>query len=485
MTQANWSIPGSDGVEEIGERDRGSSLSRNTVLAHLERALPDEVRTISARLREAGFHSWVVGGSVRDVLFQLLRPGYRPSPGDWDLATDARPEQVQKIFRRVIPTGIEHGTVTVIYRRQHFEVTTLRGETGYSDHRRPDEVFFTLDLEQDLARRDFTINAIAYDLLAQKLHDPFDGYGDLQQGLLRAVGDPLERFKEDGLRVMRCARFTSTLLLDVAEETRAAIRPSLNSFRRVASERIREEWFKALGSTKPSRCLRLMRDEGLLEIVAPRLFLVDRAASFSVACARIDEAAPDPLRRLAILCVLGFSGTPKEASQLSKDLASSLRFSKQQRERLCHLVTHATPPPLPAPNTSHNAPELRDADEFNPDEPNTDDGGALRELRIWLRSVGREHLDDVCELHKELAPPKDAARQRAETLKTRAHRELALGLPLNVSDLQVTGGELIDEAGLPRGPEVGRILRKLLDETLEDPSLNDRQTLLSLAKQLE
>jgi len=190
--------------------------------------IPAEVRELCTRLREGGFRAWIVGGCVRDeLLSQLDGKAEADIRGDWDIATSARPEQVQKLFRRVIPTGIQHGTVTVLMKRAGYEVTTLRGETEYSDGRRPDSVYFVDDIKDDLARRDFTINAIAYDPLEDRLIDPFDGVRDLRARVLRAVGDPALRFGEDGLRVLRAARFVATLEVSLEAKTESAIVPSL------------------------------------------------------------------------------------------------------------------------------------------------------------------------------------------------------------------------------------------------------------------
>jgi tRNA nucleotidyltransferase (CCA-adding enzyme) len=267
-----------------------------------------------------GEEARVVGGAVRNAL--LGEP-----IAEFDVATTALPEEV---VRRVgaagfkpVPTGIEHGTVTVVLGHKHFEVTTLRGERGFSDGRRPDEVFFVDDLQKDLARRDFTVNAIAFDLEHPAIIDPFDGRGDLERGLLRAVGDPLQRFSEDGLRVLRCARFAATLGLEVEEATRQAMRPSLESFAKVAGERVHDEWLKALASPAPSRAFSLLRSEGLLAITCADIFpegnaVMDRA--YAEACERLDRAPADPILRLALLLV--FALDPERSAAL---LAQKLR----------------------------------------------------------------------------------------------------------------------------------------------------------------
>ncbi|MGH7272070.1 MAG: CCA tRNA nucleotidyltransferase, partial [Polyangiaceae bacterium] len=174
--------------------------------------VPRDVVDLCERLRTKGKRAWIVGGCVRDLLLGR-------TANDWDIATDARPDELLKVFPRAIPTGIEHGTVTVVKAGHHYEVTTLRGEGTYSDGRRPDWVEFVDDITADLARRDFTVNAIALDPLDGKVIDPFDGRGDLARGVLRAVGDPRARFAEDGLRVLRAARFVASLELTLDADT--------------------------------------------------------------------------------------------------------------------------------------------------------------------------------------------------------------------------------------------------------------------------
>ncbi|MEZ4257357.1 MAG: HD domain-containing protein [Polyangiales bacterium] len=229
-----------------------------------ESSVPSAVRELCAELERAGFRAWVVGGCVRDILLGK-------SVSDWDLATSARPEEVQRTFRKVIPTGIQHGTVTVLWKGGSYEVTTLRGEGAYSDGRRPDSVHFVRTIEDDLARRDFTVNAIAFDPLTGGLVDPHGGLEDLDARLLRAVGDPTVRFSEDGLRILRAARFVATLDFELEAATEAAIPGALETFRRVSHERVQQEWVKALGAQKPSRAFEVMRRTGVLGITLPVL----------------------------------------------------------------------------------------------------------------------------------------------------------------------------------------------------------------------
>jgi len=233
--------------------------------------MPEAIRELCTKIHVAGFGVWCVGGAVRDIILSQMRGLSEMPKGDWDIASAATPDQISRIFRRVIPSGIEHGTVTVLWGDQKVEVTTLRGEQGYVDGRHPGQVVFLSSIIDDLARRDFTVNAIAYNPITDEVVDPYGGVADIQARRIRAVGKPLERFTEDGLRAMRAARFSATLDMQLDPGTLAAIRPSLDSYRKVSAERIRDEWTKTLGAREPSRAFRIMQDEGLLQISAPEL----------------------------------------------------------------------------------------------------------------------------------------------------------------------------------------------------------------------
>ena len=233
--------------------------------------IPADVQALARRLRERGFEAHLVGGGVRDML--LGRP-----PVDFDLATDARPERVLEIFGHAfaIPTGLQHGTVTVLTgpdpaTRRPVEVTTFRGEGAYVDGRRPSSVTYVSSLGEDLSRRDFTMNAVALDPETGAISDPFGGREDMARRLIRAVGDPLSRFREDGLRPMRAVRQAAQLGFDIEEATLAAIEPTLDVFRKVSAERVRDEMIKLLGAPRPSIGLELMRRTGLLAEVLPEL----------------------------------------------------------------------------------------------------------------------------------------------------------------------------------------------------------------------
>ena len=321
--------------------------------------VPPHVFRIRDVLARAGKRAWVVGGCVRD----LLRG---KTPSDWDVCTDALPDELMKLFPRAIPTGIAHGTVTVVLDRQHYEVTTLRGEGAYSDGRRPDKVEFVDDITADLARRDFTFNAIAIDPVDGHVIDPFEGRKDLEAHVLRAVGDPLERFAEDGLRVLRAARFSATLECSIAPETEQAMGAvrSLDTFRRVSAERVRDEWIKAMRARRPSVAFEAMRRTRLLEISCPEMLesvgcVQNKWHGYDVwghAMACLDACKPEPILRVAALLhdvakprTRAFSDKTQDytfyeheriGAELAEPILARLRFSNEERARVVALVRH-------------------------------------------------------------------------------------------------------------------------------------------------
>jgi tRNA nucleotidyltransferase (CCA-adding enzyme) len=441
-------------------------------------AVPPDVLGLCERLRSQGKRGWIVGGCVRDLLLGR-------AASDWDVATDARPKELLAIFPRAIPTGIEHGTVTVVKDGRHYEVTTLRGEGTYTDGRRPDWVEFVDDITADLARRDFTVNAIAIDPIDGKIIDPHGGRVDLDARLLRAVGDARERFSEDGLRVLRAARFAATLEMTLEPATEAAIRPTLDTFRKVAAERVRDEWLKAMKARAPSSAFEIMRRTGILEITCPELLLgvameQNRWHAYDVwrhGLACMDACQGDPVLRIAAL--LHDVGKPatRQWSDKTKDytfydhdrvgaeiaapIAERMRFSNDERARIVSLVRN---------HLFHYSAEWTDA-----------------AVRRWVRRVGTDRVADLYVLNAADVRAKgrdfEADLQALAQLEAHVARVLAQGAALSTRDLVIGGHDLMKELGIKPGPIIGKILDALLDAVLNDPAVNERDALLARARE--
>jgi tRNA nucleotidyltransferase (CCA-adding enzyme) len=454
-------------------------------LSLIEKYLPEGAREIAKTLRDNGFGAWIVGGCVRDCLLGELT-GNPKEPSDWDLATSARPDEVSRLFRQVIPTGIEHGTVTVLVKKVPFEVTTLRSDGDYHDGRRPSGVAFVRNIEDDLARRDFTVNAVAYDPSERTLVDPYGGVDDLKHKRLRAVGEASERFAEDGLRVLRAARFAATLDFELEPKTLAAIAPSLDSFRKVSAERVREEWMKAMKAPTPSRAFEIMRGTGMLAITAPELLEAvgceqNRYHAYDVwghTMACLDACPRSPVLRMAGL--LHDVGKPRSrafsektqdftfynheaiGANMTGPILERLKFSNAERERIVGLVRHHL--------------------------ICYDDSWTDAAVRRWLRRVSPELAEDLYELGRAdaLGKGREVVLDLAniEQLKARVERLVAEGTALSIKDLAITGNDLIRVLGLAPGPHFKRILGQLLEEVTDEPARNDRDVLLARAREL-
>ena len=441
--------------------------------------IPDEVRAICKELKAHGHEAYVVGGCVRDLLLGK-------DAADWDVTTDAKPEEVRKIFPRVIPTGIQHGTVTVLMKHQPFEVTTFRGEGAYSDGRRPDSVEFVNDIAADLARRDFTVNAIALDPDDGRIIDPYDGQKDIARRSIRAVGVPLERFREDGLRVLRAARFTATLEFELDPETERAIAPSLDVYKKVSQERVRDEWVKAMKARRPSRAFDVMRTSGILGITCPEMLEgvgmeQNKWHGYDVwrhGMECLDACPGDPILRVAAMLhdvgkprSRAFSDKTKDwtfydheriGAEIADPICHRLRFSNDERARIVHLVRN---------HLFHYTSEWNDAT-----------------VRRFIRRVGQERLEDLYRLNEADVRAKgkgdvpDLAALAA--LKEHVARVLAAGDALSTKDLAVDGRDLMTELGLAPGPILGKILNALLEEVIADPAKNTRDALLELARKM-
>jgi tRNA nucleotidyltransferase (CCA-adding enzyme) len=442
--------------------------------------VPKDVFVVCNKLKEAQRRAWIVGGCVRDSLLGK-------AVADWDVCTDARPNELMKIFPRAVPTGLQHGTVTVVMHGHHYEVTTLRGETTYSDGRRPDAVHFVDDITADLARRDFTINAIAVNPWNGELVDPFDGRQDIDAKIIRAVGKAAERFSEDGLRVLRAARFSATLEFDLAPETFAAIEPTLDTFRKVSAERVRDEWVKAMKAKKPSRAFEVMRESGILGITCPELLEgvgceQNKWHSYDVwkhAMECMDYCVGDPILRISAL--LHDVGKPKSrafsdktqdwtfydhdriGAEIAFPIATRLKFSNDERDRIVALVRN---------HLFHY------------------DAWSDAAVRRWMKRVGLDRIEDLYALNEADLRAKgpetfDASHLLPlEALKVHVAKIMEEGAALTTRDLAIDGNVLMKELGIKPGRIIGVILETLLEAVINDPSLNEREKLLEMARKI-
>jgi tRNA nucleotidyltransferase (CCA-adding enzyme) len=398
----------------------------------------------------------VVGGAVRDLLLG------RAHRADFDLATPATPERVMELFPRSVPTGVDHGTVTVLVPGPlgKVEVTTFRGEGAYHDGRRPSSVTFLEDIDADLARRDFTINALAWDPVGRVFRDPFGGVADLRRRRVRAVGDPAARFAEDGLRPLRAARLASQLGFSLDPATRNAIRGALPVVTRVSAERICDELSKLLSAPQAARGLALLSETGLLDAVLPELGALPPAdRAHALAAARVARGSP-AVRLAALLHAGAASGPAPAAARTAHGALRRLRFPTAVAEEVEALVGEhgclRAPGRAPLPATGP-------------------------EVRRLLARIGPARAGPLLELLAADARALPAGRARAEAaaaaLRRRVRAALAARPPLSPADLRIDGREVMALLGLPPGKEVGEALRHLLDRVLEDPRRNTRKAL--------
>jgi tRNA nucleotidyltransferase/poly(A) polymerase len=438
---------------------------------------PEAIVDIARRLAGRGRQAWAVGGAVRDAL--LHRPG-----GDWDIATDAPPDEVRRIFRRTVPIGIEHGTVGVLARDGVlYEVTTFRRDV--ETFGRHAVVAFADTIDEDLARRDFTFNAIAWNPLTGELRDPFDGAADLERRVLRTVGAPEERFAEDYLRVLRALRFAGHLRLRIESETWAALQAAVPRLSILSAERIREELFKVLAKTRAaSVTLRLYEESGALAALVPELAAtvgldIGRGAgrdAWSIALAAVDALPPSrPLLRLAaLLHGTGYPGARSRGLRGEWRVMGHETFAARHAEAVLRRLKTSN-----ADTDRISTLVARQSDLFPPDAPPAG-------IRRWLLHVTPELMYDLFRLRIALCRADDAGGGGRDLLERwhSAHRVLLQHPVLSIGDLAVDGRDL-KALGLPPGPRFGEILRALLERVIDDPSLNERETLMRLVRELE
>ena len=431
------------------------------------------------RLRAAGHSAFAVGGGVRDAILGL-------PVSDWDVATDARPERVRELFERTHPIGIEHGTVGVRVEGETVEVTTFRRDV-LTDGRHA-IVRFGASLDDDLARRDFTINAIAWDPMEDRILDPWGGLQDLEAGRLRTVGEPATRFREDVLRILRALRFEARFGLTVEPTLWEAMRAQAPGVTRLSGERVRDELLKSLTQCRrASKVLKGWREAGVLTRLLPELavcfgveqnrFHADDVGTHTLLVIdRVHRSRPF-LRMVALCHDLGkpqarelhpdtgdwtFPEHAAIGARLTRQLMERLRFSNRETDRAVHLVAvHMDLPPAEASDAA---------------------------LRRWIRRIGEENLWDLYRIHladwwgnrlRAGDPPAPIVE-----VYRRARGVLKEDTALSLRDLAVGGDDLI-ALGVEPGPALGRMLDDLLERVVEDPTLNRREVLLDIVRHEE
>ncbi len=434
--------------------------------------IPSGARHIIQTLNDAGYEAYLVGGCVRDLLRGV-------EPRDWDICTSARPEETEGCFagHRIIETGLKHGTVTVLEEGEPYEITTYRTEGPYSDSRRPDYVEFVSSLEADLARRDFTMNAIAMGLDGS-LRDPFGGEADIQAGLIRCVGEPFHRFQEDGLRVMRALRFGAVLGYGIEEKTAQAIHENRHMLEHVAAERINVELCKLLVGQNAGDILRQYPDVfcQFWPELGPLVTLEQNNpwhcwGGWEHTIHAVEAAPLDLVLRLTMLLhdigkpackstdengVDHFYGHPAVSAKLADQMLRALKFDNRTRERVVTLV-----------------------ERHDVQIPCRD-----RSIRKWLGRLGTETFFQLLEVKRAdgMGQSYERVKDRLaqlEEMKAKAEELVAQGQCFSLKDLAINGRDVI-AAGVTSGPEVGRVLEGLLERVLSEDIPNEREILIKL-----
>lgn len=439
--------------------------------------VPKEVNFIINTFYKNNYEAYMVGGCVRDSILGI-------TPKDYDLTTSAKPETTVLLFNKTIPTGLKHGTVTVLINNNPYEVTTFRTDGSYLDNRRPSSVNFVTDIKDDLSRRDFTINALAYNEIAG-LIDYFNGVTDIENNLIRCVGDADKRFKEDALRMLRAIRFSCQLSFDIEISTLKAIKKNYLLISNISKERIRDELCKILISPNASKGIKLLQETNLLEVILPD---INSLVGFSPKCSNhnrnvfshtlkvIDNTNDNLILRLSALfhdvgkintltplnngSFYGFPGHCLEGSIMAKKILSDLRFDNNTIEIVCKLIEHHL-------------------------VLNVDTMPTKYEVKKLLNSVGNDNMNLLFALQradiKSLNNP-DPFLKKVSYTEDLSNEIINNKEPLIIKDLDITGKDLINTLEIKPGKLIGETLNYLLEKVLENPHLNLKESLLNLAK---
>lgn len=438
--------------------------------------IPKNVKFIISTLKNEGYEGYSVGGCVRDSILGR-------EPQDWDITTNALPEHTMSIFKnkgiRVIETGLKHGTVTILINNVGYEVTTYRIEGEYSDNRHPDNVTFTTSLKEDLSRRDFTVNAMAYND-DNGLVDYFNGFKDLKNNIIKSVGNADDRFKEDALRMLRAVRFSSQLGFELDyEDLFISIKKNAHLIKNVSQERIREELCKILVSLKPSVGIIALKESNLLEYILPELMICvgfdqknyhhDKDVFNHILAVLDNTPAKLEIRLAALLHDIGkpqcftideksighFYGHHKKSADISRRILKRLKFDNKTIDAVSLLVYE----------------HMSKFDKIK-----------TPSIKKFMNRVGIENLEDLFEL--QVADIKGAAKKFQDyskilDLKHKCQVILDEKQPLSIKELKINGSDLI-ELGIKQGKQIGEALNMLLEMVLENPELNDKKKLIEV-----
>lgn len=439
--------------------------------------IPKELKEVAKVFIENNYQVFLVGGAVRDYCFG-------ETPNDFDIATDASPSQVVALFKRVLSTGIQHGTVTILHKGRSFECTTFRTDGKYSDARHPDDVSFVSSIEEDLSRRDFTINAMAISLETNELLDLFSGRKDIKNKLIKTVGLPEERFSEDPLRMLRAVRFASRLNFTLEEKTECAIKNLSDKIISVSNERIKDEFEKILLTEKPIVGLELLASTGLLDKIIPELSAgrgvgqgdfhnADVLQHSFVVCDNIPQKlelrlaglfhdiAKPVTKTIDEFGGVHFYGHENEGEKITKQILTRLKFPNKIIDKVTKLVRHHM---------------------FNYTSEWSD-----KAIRRFIVRVGENNIADLLQLR--LADISGLKKNNADTshiieLKMRIEQIIENKNCLSLKNLKINGSDLL-ALGIPRGKVIGQILNELFQVVLDDPNENEKNKLLHIAKKLK
>lgn len=438
--------------------------------------LPLKVNQIINTLMEHGFEAYAVGGCVRDTVLGRI-------PKDWDITTSAKPEQVKALFSYTIDTGIEHGTVTVMIDHEGFEVTTYRIDGEYADARHPKEVKFTSDLLEDLRRRDFTINAMAYNE-TNGFVDAFEGLLDLEKGIIRCVGCAEERFLEDALRMLRAVRFSAQLGFAMEEETRQGMIKLAPNLAKISAERIQMELVKMLLSDHPEKLI-MAYETGLTKIFLPEFDVMMETEQknphhcYSVgrhSMEAVRQIAPDKVLRLTMLLhdvakplcktvddagVEHFYGHQKKGSEMAKQILRRLKFDNDTISRVATLVY------------------------WHDDNPDTTE----KSIRRAVSKIGKAYYPALFEVKRADILAQSVYKREEKLAYLEDYRHIYQDIVkkcqcVSVRELAINGSDLL-AAGMEPGKEIGEVLKELLEQVLETPSLNTKEQLLEKVKAMQ